>query len=112
MAKFQISMKCQDCVDKKAKYVNKAEYVLAEYDFVRLLCQGCLDEYCYAEGESNLDFFHLETELEGAFKKISGNLEFVSSQYRRLLKESSELKRAQNSTPGRFKMIDIQGETK
>lgn len=87
-------MKCQDCVDKKAKHIYKAEYVLVEYDFVRLLCQGCLDEYCYAEGEMNLDFFHLELDLERAFKRISENLKFVSNQYRRLLKENSELKKA------------------
>jgi len=92
-------MNCQDCIDKKAGHINKAEHILVDYDFMRLLCQGCLDEYCYALGETNLDFFHLEMDLEQAFKKISEILKYHSKQYSRLLKENSELKKAQISTP-------------
>ena len=93
-------MKCQDCVEKKVneptRSIYEAKYVLVDDDFLRLLCETCHHEYVQAYGDivMDLESFHLETELEQVFKKISEAYKFRVEQYKRLLKEYSELKKA------------------
>ena len=86
-------MKCEDCVSKNSAVIGKAEFALVEYDFIKLLCKDCLDEYCHIEGEINLDFYHLEIGLLAMFKRIDEVLKYHSEQYSRLLKEYSTLKK-------------------
>ncbi len=90
-------MKCQDCVEKKAKYIEKAEFVLVDYDSVKILCPNCLSEYSYAEGEMNLDFYHMSIGLTDAFKRIDEILKYHTEQYTRLLRGYTELKKNRTS---------------
>lgn len=86
-------MKCEDCIDKKSKPINNAEYVLVDYDSLKLLCQSCLNEYCHIEGEMNLDFYSLNIGLSSAFKRIDEILKYNGSRYSHLLREYSALKK-------------------
>lgn len=90
-------MKCEDCVAKESQFINKAEFALVEYDFVKLLCQGCLQEYVQVEGEMNLDFYHLNIGLRAMFKRIDEVLKYHDGQYSRLLREYSDLKKVHSS---------------
>ena len=50
-------MKCIDCIEKEVKQPEEAEYyVINDYESVRPLCAGCLQDYIEMEGEINLDY--------------------------------------------------------
>ena len=54
-------MKCIDCIEKEVKNPEDAEYFLInDYESVRPLCSGCLQDYIEMEGEINLDFYMIK----------------------------------------------------
>jgi len=87
-------MICQDCIETNAKFKQEAEIALFPYWEwpVRLLCQTHFDEYAYAEGEMNLDYYHLD-DLDMFFRELNKKLKFLESRHLDLLKEWGEMKK-------------------
>ena len=83
-------VRCIDCVEKGMKNPNKADFVLVDYDSVKPLCDSCLEEYCYMEGEVNLDFYSLSLGLENLLGRLDELLKYHTEMQRRLVRDKKE----------------------
>ena len=84
-------VRCIDCVEKGMENPNKADFVLVDYGSVKPLCSSCLEEYCYMEGEINLDFYSLSLGLENLFARLDELLKYHMEMQTRLVRDKKEL---------------------
>ena len=69
-------MKCFECTEKGDENPRKAEYLLVDYDRVVPICETCLDEVLYMEGEINVDSYYIGFDLTGAIRRINRILKY------------------------------------
>ena len=80
-------MKCIDCIEKGIENPEEAEwYLVNEYESVRPLCSGCLQDYTAMVGEIDLDFYSIETIGLGQvdfINKINSILKYLNEMNKR-----------------------------
>jgi len=80
-------MICSDCEKHKAEWVWFPDFE----DSIRLLCDGCMEEYIHMEGEMNLTFYRLD-DLAGILREVKEKFEYYGRKLEYARKEHFAMK--------------------